>query len=178
MTGFYEVGPIRQIAINLFYGWGYNFYRVENQLRADDQLVRRQAEALLAAAVASLAEAEADYRRDNLPTPTRANPLPDPSAVAHARTLERLVQSVSRLKSRLAGQPVPENDRVTQRHRNEADTLLKLVACDEQLIGRADLLRSLVAGKSSAEILESAADVDEGVAAIQATLTERALLVI
>ena len=42
-TGFYDVGPLRQVAINLFYGWGYNFYREENQLRADDQLIRSKA---------------------------------------------------------------------------------------------------------------------------------------
>ena len=33
-------GPIAQTASLLFYGWGYNFYRVENQLRADDLLIR------------------------------------------------------------------------------------------------------------------------------------------
>jgi len=42
MSAFYDQGPLSQIAINLFYGWGYNFYRQENQLRADDQLIRAQ----------------------------------------------------------------------------------------------------------------------------------------
>ena len=46
-SGFYDAGLLRQIATNLFYGWGYNFYRVENQLRADDQLVRTKAASLL-----------------------------------------------------------------------------------------------------------------------------------
>ena len=39
-SSFYDAGTLRQIATNLFHGWGYNFYRAENQLRADDQLVR------------------------------------------------------------------------------------------------------------------------------------------
>jgi hypothetical protein len=38
--GFYDAGALRQVATNLLYGWGYNFYRIENQLRADDRLVR------------------------------------------------------------------------------------------------------------------------------------------
>ena len=52
--GFYDAGALRQIATNLFYGWGYNFYRVENQLRADDQLVRSKAASLLGIAMASV----------------------------------------------------------------------------------------------------------------------------
>ena len=37
---FYVVDELEKIAVNLFYGWGYNFYRLENQLRADDLTVR------------------------------------------------------------------------------------------------------------------------------------------
>jgi hypothetical protein len=175
---FYDYGALRHVAINLFYGWGYNFYRLENQLRADDQLVRRQAEALLAASVSALAEAEGDWRREKLPPPSRAQPLPDPAALAGARKLESLVASVGRLKSRLSSLPVPENDRMTQRYRNEADTLLKVLASDETLIGQADLLRTLVAGKSAEALLEAAGDLEAGVAAIQSTLEERARLVV
>jgi len=39
-TDFYDVDELEKIAVNLFYGWGYNFYRLENQLRADDLTVR------------------------------------------------------------------------------------------------------------------------------------------
>lgn len=174
---FYDAGALRHLAINLFYGWGYNFYRTENQLRADDQLVRRQAEALLAASVAALAQAEAGWRREKLPPPTRARPLPDPDAVAGAKALEALVGEAGRLKSRLASQPVPENDRMTQRFRGEAETLAKLIAVDEQLIGQGELLRSLVAGKDGAWVLENASDLKSGLAAIQETLERRATLV-
>ncbi len=37
---FDDLEALEKIAVNLFYGWGYNFYRVENQLRADDLTVR------------------------------------------------------------------------------------------------------------------------------------------
>ncbi len=55
---FYDAGALRQVATNLFYGWGYNFYRVENQLRADDQLVRNKAAWLLGIAMAGVDAAE------------------------------------------------------------------------------------------------------------------------
>jgi len=52
-SGFYDAGALRQVATNLFCGWGYNFYRLENQLRADDQLVRSKAAGLLGTAMAT-----------------------------------------------------------------------------------------------------------------------------
>ena len=32
-SAFYNVDALEKVAINLFYGWGYNFYRQENQMR-------------------------------------------------------------------------------------------------------------------------------------------------
>ena len=60
---FYDLDAIEQIAVNLFYGWGYNFYRLENQLRADDLTVRNQVCSLLGQARASVDTAESAYRR-------------------------------------------------------------------------------------------------------------------
>ena len=73
---FYDAGALRQIATNLFYGWGYNFYKQENQLRADDQIVRAKAGWILSNAAASVDAAESDFRREFLPAPTRAKPFP------------------------------------------------------------------------------------------------------
>ncbi len=65
-AAFYDAGPLKQVAVNLFYGWGYNFYRLENQLRADDQLVRAKAGLLLAQAGSSLEAAEMAWRRERI----------------------------------------------------------------------------------------------------------------
>jgi hypothetical protein len=73
---FYDAGALRQIATNLFYGWGYNFYRAENQLRADDQLVRSQAAGLLSQAMAAVDVAESAYRREHLPPPRARSRFP------------------------------------------------------------------------------------------------------
>src|ERR1700750_3237913 len=109
-SGFYDAGLLRQIATNLFYGWGYNFYRIENQLRADDLLVRSKVSWLLGIARASIESAESVYRRGVLPPPSPAKPYPEASAVAGAQSLERLSQSIGALEGQVRAQPVPEND--------------------------------------------------------------------
>jgi hypothetical protein len=173
VSGFYDAGPLKQVAVNLFYGWGYNFYRLENQLRADDQLVRAKAAWLIGLAHTSLDAAEQGYRREKLPAPTRAQPFPDPAAIEAAQRLERLSRAVGGLIGRLHALPAPENDRMTERHRKEAETLTALGGCDEMLIGQAELLRALVEGKDGAWALENAAAIEEGVAAIEETLRKR-----
>jgi len=172
-SAFYNAGTLRQIATNLFYGWGYNFYRVENQLRADNQLVRSKAAWLLGLAMTSMNTAETEFRREFLPAPSRAKPFPDAEAVASAQKLERLAREISALEVFIHQQPVPENDRMTQRYRLEAPTLKTLTGFDEQLVGQCELLRSMVDGLSGAEILKKASELEVGLGAIRETLRNR-----
>jgi hypothetical protein len=176
MSGFYDVGPIRKVAINLFYGWGYNFYRKENQLRADDQLVRAKACGLLNQARAAVEAAELEFRRVRIPPPSRANPTPDPEAVAGAQTLERLSRDIGAVEAQIRSQPVPENDRMTQRYRQEAPTLEALAECDQDLVGQADLLRQLVQGRSGEDLLAGLPQIQEGPSALKGVLQRRAAL--
>ena len=175
---FYDAGALRQIATNLFYGWGYNFYRQENQLRADDQLVRAKAGWILSNAAGSVAAAESDYRREFLPPPSRAKPFPDAAAVASAQELERLAKEIRAVANRLAELPVPENDRMTQRFREEGPTLQGLIALDEQLVGQCELLRSTVEKRDCAWIVERASEIRGGLEAITATLEKREALLL
>lgn len=170
---FYDAGALKQIAVNLFYGWGYNFYRAENQLRADDQLVRSKAASLLGFAAASVGEAESAYRREFLPPPTRAKPFPDAAAVAGAQRLERLAREISLLKQLIHQQPAPENDRMSQRYRNEAQTLQTLIEHDEQLVGQCELLRTMVSEQDGATLLNNEADLKTGLEVIRTTLQQR-----
>jgi hypothetical protein len=170
---FYDNDAVRQVATNLFYGWGYNFYRIENQLRADDQMVRSKAAWLLGMAMASVSTAETDYRREFLPAPTRAKPFPDAAAVSAAQRLERLAKAIGALEATILQQPVPANDRMTQRYRLEAPTLARLMEFDHLLVGQCELLRSLVDGQDAAAILKSLPDLDAGLNVIHATLQNR-----
>jgi hypothetical protein len=170
---FYDEGALRQAAINLFHGWGYNFYRTENQLRADDQLVRSKAGWLLGMARASVERAEADYRHEFIGTPTRDKPFPNPSNMAAAQKLERLAGSIGVVSGRLQSQPVPENDRMTQRYRQEAETLKVLIGCDERLVGQCSLLHAMLDARSGVWMLEHLDEVEDGLAALQQTLRSR-----
>jgi hypothetical protein len=170
---FYDAGLLRRLATNLFYGWGYNFYRLENQLRADDQLVRTKAASLLGMAMASTSAAEAEYRREFLPPPSRQHPFPDADAVATAQRLERLAREIGALEALVQQQPAPESDRMTQRYREEEPTLRRLIHHDEQLVGQCELLRSMLTGKTVASIVENLPNVERGLQAIRATLRDR-----
>jgi predicted regulator of Ras-like GTPase activity (Roadblock/LC7/MglB family) len=178
MSGFYEAGPLAKVGINLFYGYGYNFYRQENQLRADDQRVRQMACSLLGRARAGLDQAESRYRRENIAPPSRANPFPDPAVVANAQALERLGREVGGLEGLIRHQPVPENDRMTQRYRLEAATLAALAEKDAVLVGQAELLRSMVEGAAADSILASKGEIETGIAAIKATLHDRQMFLL
>lgn len=172
-SAFYDEGALRHLAINLFNGWGYNFYRLENQLRADDLLVRTQAATLLGRALVSVQAAEAEWRRERMPPPSRANPFPPADAMAGAQALERLGRGIGAVEARLHALPAPENDRMSERYRGEAETLQALIACDEQMIGQAELLRSMVERRAGGWMLENLADLEAGLAALDGTLARR-----
>jgi hypothetical protein len=170
---FYAADSLEQIAINLFYGWGYNFYKVENQLRADDQMVRSKASWLLGGAATAVSAAESDYRREFLPAPSRAKPFPDAEAVASAQKLERLHGAIVAIEQLLHQMPAPENDRMTQRYRLEAPTLVNLIHFDSLLVGQCELMRKTVTGLDGKTILAMLPDLEAGIAAIRATLHDR-----
>jgi hypothetical protein len=173
---FYRADDLSQVAINLFYGWGYNFYKVENQLRADDQLVRAKASWLLGEAATALGRTESDYRREFLPAPTRAKPFPDAEAVASAQKIERLHREIVGLEQFIHQLPAPANDRMTQRYRLEAPTLEKLINFDSVLVGQCELMRTSVTGVDPQAILRSLPDLEAGIVAIRATLHDRQAL--
>ena len=176
MTGFYDVGALGQIGLNLFHGYGYNFYREENQFRADDQKVRTLASELLAGAQKAVAAAEATFRRERISLPTRENPFPPAEVVANAKRLEALSRAIGSVEGQVRHAPVPENDRMTQRYRKEADTLLALIEQDKLLVGQAETLRAMVAGQAPDTILAALPDLENGIAAITRTLTERRVM--
>lgn len=170
---FYAADELEQIAINLFHGWGYNFYKVENQLRADDQMVRSKASWLLGEAATALCAAENDYRREFLPAPTRAKPYPDAEAVGSAQKLERLHREITGIEQFIHQLPAPENDRMTQRYRLEAPTLAHLIHLDSLLVGQCEVMRKAVTGAEAQAILIALPDLLVVIAAIRETLHDR-----
>lgn len=157
-----SAGPVRQVVSNLFYGWGYNFYRKENQLRADDLLIRSKVSEMLASARGHLAVLERTYRRDHMPPRTRQNPFPDAACMAIAQGLQRVQYAIEALEVRVRTAAVPAMDRVTQRHINERENLERLAALDEDMVRSAQgfvdgviaLEDPAAAGRTAAALLE------------------------
>jgi hypothetical protein len=176
MSLFYDADAVEQIAINLFYGWGYNFYRLENQLRADDLLIREKASWLLGQSRTIVEAAESAYRKHYLPPPSRAKPLPDPDAVDAARALEDLSGRIGEVEASIRSLPVPETDRMTQRHRQEAETLAVLGECDKRLIGLSGALLQMLEDKDADWILGNITTLRDGVSLMTSQVVERTSL--
>ncbi len=173
---FYDVGVLDKLAINLFYGWGYNFYRLENQLRADDLLVRERIGWLLGQSRAIVETAQSTYRRTFLPPLSRAHPLPDPAAVESARNLENLSTRIGELEGVIRSLPVPETDRMTQRYRQEAETLVALGCCDTRMAGLAEALRQTLDGRGAEWILANQTELCDALGMLAAAVQQRQML--
>ncbi|MDA8093562.1 MAG: hypothetical protein M0T84_06535 [Betaproteobacteria bacterium] len=128
-----EAGSVRKLVENLFYGWGYNAYREENKLRADDALIRNELSGLLGQSRDAVRRLEMAWRRERLPPPSREHPFPDKAAMEVARALERQQKAIEEIETSIRNAAVPENDRVWQRHRNERIVLEKLRDADLRL---------------------------------------------
>lgn len=109
-------------------------HREENQLRADDLLIRGKISEFLGALRKCWNIREQDWRAQRLPPPTRQNPYPDQSAVKTAQSMQAVQKQIEAFEAVIRTAAVPENDRVWQRHRNEAQTLERLMACDNDLL--------------------------------------------
>jgi hypothetical protein len=173
-----QPGDLRKLALNLFHGYGYTFYKLENELRQDDQRVRQLACSLLQRARGALGEAENAYRREMIPPPSRAQPFPDPALVAGAKRLEALALAVSALEAQVRAQPVPGNDLMTRRYHNEAARLAELSERDLLLVEDAQGLCNAVEGQGHAALLPEAAAIDARIAALRQRLTDRGTLLI
>lgn len=143
--------------VMLLNGWGYNWYRTENRMRADDLLVRSRASEHLENAAARLRDLEARYRRAFLPPPSREHPDPDPQHLAAARQFRALAAEILELDTRLRGAAVPPDDRIWRRHRSEPETLRQLGECDVLLVGGTGRLDELVAALPAETAIEAAA---------------------
>jgi hypothetical protein len=141
----HEDSRLYRIGVMLINGYGYNWYRQENRMRADDLLVRSRASDSLGGAVARLRDLEGRYRRKYLPPPTREHPDHDPNCLAAARQFRAVEDRISEVDTRLRGAAVPPNDRIWQRHRDEIETLGRLGECDVLLVGGTKELADVVA---------------------------------
>jgi hypothetical protein len=168
--------PLYQIGVMLINGWGYNWYRLDNRMRADDLLIRERAGSYLAAAAGQLRDLEARYRRKFLPPPSREHPYPEPAHVAGARLFREVEGRIADIETRVRGASVPTNDKVWERHRDEIDTLQRLGKCDALLAAGSKGLDDVVAALPADAPLAAAAErqIDDYLGGLAAVLAQRA----
>ncbi len=126
--------PVIQQLQLLLTGYGYNFYNVTNQARADDLLVRERASYHLAQAVEMLATLRGEYQRRFIPSLTRANPDPPQEAMAQVREIEATQQALANVETQIRGMAVPTQDRTWWRFRQEQALLAQLLQFDLGLV--------------------------------------------
>ncbi len=129
----------------LLNGWGFNWYRAENLMRADDILLRNRADQLLGEAQSALRQAEAAFRTAHLPPPSRAQPLPDGASLAELRAFRALVVELDSLRTAIRGAAMPPDDKIWRRHRDEPEMLARLGRCDATLAAAAQALQKAAA---------------------------------
>ena len=93
-------------------------------------------------------------------------------------TLEGLSNEAGRIEGVVRSMPVPENDRMTQRYRQEAETLAHLCELDQHLVGQAESLQRMLQGRNAAFLLAHAPDYQQGFAAITQTIRDRQALLV
>jgi hypothetical protein len=170
---FYDTTYLEQLAINAFYGWGYNFYKIENQLRQDDIRVRQRASYLLGVAKGIIEIVSGEYRRTHLPPPTKDKPY-DQTALENARTLERISRAISQLEGKIRALPVPATDRMSQRYRQERETLQELVRIDQRMIGQlVNLVTGIEENRNVDWVLANEGGIKAGIDAVESTITAR-----
>jgi hypothetical protein len=139
-----EDSRLYRIGVMLLNGYGYNWYRLDNQMRADDLLVRSRASEHLESAAARLRDLEGRYRRKYLPPPTRGHPDPDPQHLAAAQRFRGVADRILEIDTRVRGAAVPPDDKIWLRQRGELETLQRLGKCDVVLVAGAKGLADLV----------------------------------
>jgi hypothetical protein len=170
-----EDSRLYRIGVMLLNGYGYNWYRLDNQMRADDLLVRSRASEHLERAAARLRDLEGRHRRKYLPPPTRERPDPDPQHLAAAQHLRAVADRILEIDTRLRGAAVPPNDKIWVRQRDELETLRRLGKCDLVLVAGAKELADLVAELPADVGLDPALDqrIDQHLDELTAALTRR-----
>lgn len=128
------VNPLSQQLHLLLGAYGYNLYDNRNRMRADDLLVRERAAGALAEAANALRALRSAYHARFIPMPTREQPDPPAERMAQLAAMTRLQERLSDLETLIRSMPVPTQDRVWERFRQETTLLNELLLHDYHLI--------------------------------------------
>ena len=139
-----QPSPARRLLSNLFYGCGYNFYRREDDLQADDLLIRAKLGQLLCDSRTRLLSVHAAFVRKLLP-PDRGGARANPAIVDMEWALESAERELQGLEMAVLSAAAPEPGRIRRRDRERLATLARLVALDGEALLALVTLRDAIA---------------------------------
>jgi hypothetical protein len=138
-------GPAKRLLSNLFYGCGYNFYRFESELLADDLLIRGKLSQLLRECRAHLSSLESAFRRQHRAAAGGDYAFLSPAAVTTAQSLSSAQRDLGAMETAIRNTAEPEFPRLHRRHREERGRLEELVMLDGEVVLALVTLRDAVA---------------------------------
>lgn len=152
---------------------GVDHYTEAGRLRADDLAVRSRAAELLSRAAQALSAAAAEYRRTQVPAPTREQPFPPPELLEPAVAARRCADRYTAAADRVRNAPFPPDPKKTWKKLRSVGAA-RLLELDRSLISHAEYAAAVVAG-ASPELLGDlpAREALDALAAVTATLDER-----
>ena len=136
-----KFGPVLSA---LMFSWGYDYQSPLARARENDQIVRRLATAALAAANDKLRAIEVDYRRLNVPPPTRQKPFAPQEVQDALVELHRLSRVVTGFIGTIESMESAPADHQAKRLGLDADWSTKCIAADIELVLGAQRLRDAV----------------------------------
>lgn len=139
-----KAGPGRRLLSNLFYGCGYNFYRCQHELHADDLLIRGKLSQLLRDSRMHLFLLHQAFLRKHLPRDP-GHSFRNPGAVGMGMALERAQRELEAMETAVRTAVAPEMGQVGRHDREERGTLAALVASDGEALLALVTLRDAIA---------------------------------
>lgn len=137
-------GPAKRLLSNLFYGCGYNFYRFDSELLADDLLIRGKLSQLLRECRAHLSVLETAFRAQHRAANGGDYAFLSPAAVATAQALLSAQRDLDAMETAVRNTVVPELRRLDRR-RPVGGALEELVRLDGDVVLALVTLRDAVA---------------------------------
>ncbi|HEX5462159.1 MAG TPA: hypothetical protein VFX20_19490 [Steroidobacteraceae bacterium] len=140
-----EPGPAKRLLSNLFYGCGYNFYRFENELLADDLLIRGKLSQLVRDCRAHLSSLEMAFLRDHRARTGGDYAFLSPAALTMAQALLSAQRHLQAMEAAIRSATLPESRHFQRHHRERHGTLEELVMLDGEVVLALVTLRDAVA---------------------------------
>jgi hypothetical protein len=172
-----STNPATRFVQVMLSGFGYNFHDAKNVARANDQLIRQRANALLAEAAGALGRVEGDFRDAYVPPSTREQPFPPADVMAALKLAEKLRHRVEELASSVLTLEAPGGDKLWARLRSEKELLERLLAVDIGVVVKAhDVLDAAKTINAESVKGRQLAPVEELLAPFEQVLTDRRAL--